>query len=146
VWRKWFLGEVDAPAMRVEWERAAPDAVWTLADALYTFETSRPVNTLSAHPFDLIGDERRTVQDGTEDPTDREVCSCSGEMLSRGSYHQLSLPKIKFITPRQSAAYGKCIFADYNNVRKDKCLTEFLRFKDCYTVRMGLCVDLENDN
>ncbi|KAF2403977.1 hypothetical protein EJ06DRAFT_489017 [Trichodelitschia bisporula] len=32
----------------------------------------------------------------------------------------------------ESSAYGKCIFADYQNVRKDKCLTEFLRFKECY--------------
>ncbi|KAF2435747.1 hypothetical protein EJ08DRAFT_603766 [Tothia fuscella] len=32
----------------------------------------------------------------------------------------------------ESAVYGKCIVADYNNVRKDKCLTEFLKFKDCY--------------
>ncbi|RPA92858.1 hypothetical protein L873DRAFT_1778907 [Choiromyces venosus 120613-1] len=29
------------------------------------------------------------------------------------------------------SAYGKCIVADYNNVHKDKCLTEFLRLKEC---------------
>ncbi|CAG8970647.1 hypothetical protein HYALB_00003401 [Hymenoscyphus albidus] len=32
----------------------------------------------------------------------------------------------------ESSAYGKCIVADYNSVHKDKCLTEFLRLKDCY--------------
>ncbi|KAH7036345.1 hypothetical protein B0J12DRAFT_678959 [Macrophomina phaseolina] len=32
----------------------------------------------------------------------------------------------------ESAAYGKCILADYNNVHKDMCLKDFLRLKDCY--------------
>ena len=35
----------------------------------------------------------------------------------------------------QASVYGKCIVADYNAVHKDKCLTEFMRLKDCYTVR-----------
>jgi hypothetical protein len=30
--------------------------------------------------------------------------------------------------------YGKCIFADYNNVHKNQCATEFMRLKDCYLV------------
>lgn len=30
--------------------------------------------------------------------------------------------------------YGKCIAADYNGVYKDKCLTEFMRLKNCYIV------------
>jgi hypothetical protein len=34
----------------------------------------------------------------------------------------------------QSTAYGKCIVVDYNNVSKDKCLTEFLKLQQCYTV------------
>jgi hypothetical protein len=34
----------------------------------------------------------------------------------------------------KSAAYGKCIVADYNNVQKDKCLQEFLKLKNCYQV------------
>jgi hypothetical protein len=34
----------------------------------------------------------------------------------------------------EASAYGKCIVADYNNVHKDKCLTDFLRLKDCYVV------------
>jgi len=33
----------------------------------------------------------------------------------------------------ESTAYGKCIVADYNNVSKDKCLTEFLKLQQCYT-------------
>ncbi|KAF2840080.1 hypothetical protein M501DRAFT_952042 [Patellaria atrata CBS 101060] len=32
----------------------------------------------------------------------------------------------------ESAVYGKCIVADYNNVYKGKCLTEFMKLKDCY--------------
>jgi len=34
----------------------------------------------------------------------------------------------------QSAVYGKCIFADYNNVRKDMCVNEFMKLKECYLV------------
>lgn len=34
----------------------------------------------------------------------------------------------------KGAAYGKCIFADYNNVYKDKCAKEFMALKDCYLV------------
>ncbi|CBY00626.1 hypothetical protein IAQ61_011538 [Plenodomus lingam] len=33
---------------------------------------------------------------------------------------------------RQGSLYGKCIFADYNNVYKDKCAAEFKMLKDCY--------------
>ncbi|KAI1759109.1 hypothetical protein GGR53DRAFT_514717, partial [Hypoxylon sp. FL1150] len=32
----------------------------------------------------------------------------------------------------EAAIYGKCIVADYNSVHKDKCATEFLKFKDCF--------------
>lgn len=39
------------------------------------------------------------------------------------------------LTPRiQTSAYGKCVVADYNNVTKDRCLTEFMRLQQCYTV------------
>ncbi|EGO57151.1 hypothetical protein NEUTE1DRAFT_43828 [Neurospora tetrasperma FGSC 2508] len=34
----------------------------------------------------------------------------------------------------ESAAYGKCILADYNSVHKDMCVKEFMRLKDCYMV------------
>ena len=40
------------------------------------------------------------------------------------------------LMPIQSSAYGKCIVADYNNVKKDKCLTEFLKLQRCYMVRL----------
>ncbi|ORY10802.1 hypothetical protein BCR34DRAFT_601819 [Clohesyomyces aquaticus] len=33
---------------------------------------------------------------------------------------------------KEGSVYGKCIMADYNNVYKDKCLTEFLKLKECY--------------
>ncbi|CZS96027.1 hypothetical protein WAI453_009713 [Rhynchosporium graminicola] len=32
----------------------------------------------------------------------------------------------------EASVYGKCVVADYNSVHKDKCLTEFLRLKNCY--------------
>ncbi|KAA6414548.1 MAG: hypothetical protein FRX48_01297 [Lasallia pustulata] len=32
----------------------------------------------------------------------------------------------------EASVYGQCIVADYNSVHKDKCLTEFLRLKNCY--------------
>ncbi|TVY84530.1 hypothetical protein LSUE1_G000614 [Lachnellula suecica] len=38
----------------------------------------------------------------------------------------------------ESSAYGKCIVVDYNSVHKDKCLTEFLRLKNCYVVRFSV--------
>jgi len=34
---------------------------------------------------------------------------------------------------KESAEYGKCIVADYNNVRKDKCVNEFMKLQKCYT-------------
>jgi len=33
---------------------------------------------------------------------------------------------------KEGSVYGKCIFADYNNVYKDKCAAEFLKLKECY--------------
>jgi len=34
----------------------------------------------------------------------------------------------------QGSVYGACIMADYNNVYKDKCATEFMKLKECYLV------------
>ncbi|KAF2675209.1 hypothetical protein BT63DRAFT_450194 [Microthyrium microscopicum] len=34
---------------------------------------------------------------------------------------------------KESANYGKCIAADYNNVSKDKCVNEFMKLQQCYT-------------
>ena len=39
----------------------------------------------------------------------------------------------------QSAVYGKCIFADYNNVHKDMCAKEFMKLKECYLVSLPGC-------
>lgn len=49
------------------------------------------------------------------------------------------------LTLTQSAEYGKCIVADYNNVYKDKCMTEFMRLKDCYVVRIRSPVVLSSE-
>ncbi|THV90496.1 hypothetical protein D6D27_05813 [Aureobasidium pullulans] len=32
----------------------------------------------------------------------------------------------------EGAAYGKCIAAEYQNVRKDMCAKEFMQLKNCY--------------
>ena len=32
------------------------------------------------------------------------------------------------------------MFQDYNNIFKDKCLTDFMRLKECVTVRARLCI------
>lgn len=32
----------------------------------------------------------------------------------------------------EAAAYGKCVVAEYNSVRKDMCAKEFMKLKDCY--------------
>jgi hypothetical protein len=37
---------------------------------------------------------------------------------------------------KESAVYGKCIVADYNNVSKDKCAAEFIKLQQCYMVRL----------
>ncbi|KAI5797654.1 hypothetical protein EDC01DRAFT_650731 [Geopyxis carbonaria] len=31
----------------------------------------------------------------------------------------------------EATIYGQCIFADYNNIYKDKCSKDFLRLKEC---------------
>lgn len=56
------------------------------------------------------------------------VGKCSAE-VSRLATHVTLLAEII-----QASVYGKCIVADYNSIHKDKCLTEFLRLKDCYIV------------
>ena len=59
-------------------------------------------------------------------------------------YRGLSFEVEKEITliKMQAAAYGKCIVADYNSVHKDKCVTEFLRLKDCYLVSVVVVLPL----
>ncbi|KAI4721314.1 hypothetical protein E4T48_02369 [Aureobasidium sp. EXF-10727] len=56
-------------------------------------------------------------------------------------------PLEKFITASskctlesQGAAYGKCIVAEYQNVRKDMCAKEFMQLKNCYLVSLGIRV------
>ncbi|KAI4730373.1 hypothetical protein E4T49_01735 [Aureobasidium sp. EXF-10728] len=51
-------------------------------------------------------------------------------------------PLEKFITASskctlESAAYGKCIVAEYQNVRKDMCAKEFMQLKNCYLAAAG---------
>ena len=35
---------------------------------------------------------------------------------------------------QQGAVYGKCVAANYQNVKKDMCIAEFMALKDCYLV------------
>jgi hypothetical protein len=61
-------------------------------------------------------------------------------MLERGMLHatkpQETFPRFDGLIISQSSVYGKCIFADYNNVHKNMCATEFLKLKECYLVRL----------
>ena len=59
----------------------------------------------------------------------KAVAKCSAEVCISAS---LKDPNESLRT--QASVYGKCIAADYNGVYKDKCLTEFTKLKDCYTV------------
>jgi NADH dehydrogenase [ubiquinone] 1 alpha subcomplex assembly factor 8 len=58
------------------------------------------------------------------------VAKCSAEVKPL-----IPMTKASILRDPQASVYGKCIVADYNSVHKDKCLTEFLRLKDCYMVR-----------
>lgn len=56
-------------------------------------------------------------------------------MLRGGKQAPLNAEPIVYIAEAlQGAVFGRCIAADFNGVYKDKCLTEFLKLKDCYTV------------
>ena len=46
------------------------------------------------------------------------------------------------LTDMQSAEYGRCIAADFNNVQKDKCIKEFLALKECYMVLLNAISDM----
>ena len=55
-------------------------------------------------------------------------------MLRRGKRFVRTGSIMPLAELQQATVYGKCIAADYNGVYKDKCLTEFMKLKDCYTV------------
>lgn len=74
----------------------------------------------------------------------KAMAKCAAEVIPPIS----KLKSISLLSFKQASTYGKCIVADYNAVCKDKCLTEFLRLKECYivscraTVRLRRCADL----
>ncbi|KAF1349535.1 hypothetical protein BDV97DRAFT_421378 [Delphinella strobiligena] len=37
----------------------------------------------------------------------------------------------------EGAIYGKCVAAEYQNVRKDGCAQEFMKLKNCYLAAAG---------
>lgn len=59
------------------------------------------------------------------------VAKCSKEVILTLGHHSQ-----RANTSYKSIEYGNCIVADYNNVRKDKCVKEFLKLQECYTVRL----------
>ena len=65
------------------------------------------------------------------------AAKCSVEVRKGQKTKKTGNFRIVVLTRRyiQGAAYGKCIVAEYQNVRKDLCKTEFMRLKDCYLVR-----------
>ena len=101
---------------------------------MHTTSTSFSYKQL-VHLFPLKNTPTCSSRDARSHPSDREVRSSRGPMLGRGKETCTSTSAHSF-TVAQASVYGKCIAADFNNVYKDKCLTEFLRLKDCYLVRL----------
>ena len=50
--------------------------------------------------------------------------------------HSLILHELPILMSLQGASYGKCIVAEYQNVRKDMCAKEFMQLKNCYLVSL----------
>jgi hypothetical protein len=48
--------------------------------------------------------------------------------------HSLIHHDLPILITSQGASYGKCIVAEYQNVRKDMCAKEFMQLKNCYLV------------
>jgi hypothetical protein len=71
----------------------------------------------------------------------KEVCTLPFHNNTLSCFRDMSgyLEISCFWTPAngfQSSVYGTCIFADYNNVRKDMCANEFMKLKECYLVSL----------
>jgi hypothetical protein len=67
------------------------------------------------------------------------VGKCSKEVHATTCIAQYSISisfTLSILIIFQSSVYGKCIFADYNNVHKNMCATEFMKLKECYLVRL----------
>jgi hypothetical protein len=66
------------------------------------------------------------------------VGKCSKEVyhVTPGIFSTALFLGFHVLTLLQSSVYGKCIFADYNNVHKNMCATEFMKLKECYLVRL----------
>jgi len=86
------------------------------------------------------------IQHARTHKTNRQARLRRGKVLDRGTRSLTRLIKGENADVMQSAVYGKCIFADYNNVHKDMCAKEFMKLKECYLVslsvqeRLGECV------
>jgi hypothetical protein len=50
--------------------------------------------------------------------------------------HSLTHLALPILIVLQGASYGKCIVAEYQNVRKDMCAKEFMQLKNCYLVSL----------
>lgn len=50
--------------------------------------------------------------------------------------HSLTYSDLPVLISYQGASYGKCIVAEYQNVRKDMCAKEFMQLKNCYLVSL----------
>lgn len=58
------------------------------------------------------------------------VGKCSVEVC----HSPLDLHTVMEAYHQQGAVYGKCVAAEYQNVRKDGCAQEFMKLKNCYLV------------
>jgi len=83
-----------------------------------------------------------TTSSSSTHPSDRILCQSRRRVFGRGTHS--AAPATRFLRPSRAdlggggkaSAYGKCIFRDYNNVSKDMCLQDFMRLRECVTVRI----------
>lgn len=90
-----------------------------------------PHTRYSAHLLSPSSPQHQSDMPGRTSPLEKfgqAVAKCSVEVSLnlRMAYDMLMW--------QQSAAYGKCVVAEYQNVRKDMCVQEFMRLKNCYLV------------
>jgi hypothetical protein len=59
--------------------------------------------------------------------------------------HSLPHHDLPILISSQGASYGKCIVAEYQNVRKDMCAKEFMQLKNCYLVIYRCILERSDD-
>lgn len=74
------------------------------------------------------------MKDAWKNKANRKIRRGRSQVLRRGRHPCYAEFTVYIAEALQSSVYGRCIAQDFNGVYKDKCLAEFLKLKDCYTV------------